>query len=209
MTDPSYKHLHPVLRRRPPPHNETSAPRFSAEVQAYVRTLIKATGISSRGGDASLCKKCQTMFSARALFYLFTGGKLYNRGGGGGFKHSKASSFAARISCTFCQFIWKEDYNGDSSQPRKIRRLCEFVGQGSRSGAQDAWVYFRATVSPEGSWGGLAVRVESEKGRLLWAPIHDLITTTEEGMDTGSSHLLLLNLLLRKYTGTTCRIPAN
>jgi hypothetical protein len=159
------------------------------EVPSFnVRTFVKATGILSKGGDPRLCKKCQSMFSACGLFHLFTGAKLYNRGLGGGFKHSKASSFPARTGCNFCQFIWKEDYNGDSNQPRRIRRLCDFVEQRSGSGSRDGWVCFQALVNPEdGTWGGLLVRVESDKGRLLWAPTQDLIVTTEEGITIGSN----------------------
>lgn len=210
MADSLYKdHLHPVLQRQTRQPNEIATSRFSPGVLAYVRTFIKATGILGKGGDMRLCKKCQTMFSGRGLFYLFTGGKLYNRGQGGGFKHSKAISFTARPGCEFCQFIWKEDYNGDSNQPRKVRRLCDFVDQEGRTGAQDAWVCFRATVSPEGAWGGLAMRVESTKGRLLWTPSQDMIATTTEGIHISFNDNLLLSSLFREHTCTICQISAN
>ncbi|KAH7068095.1 heterokaryon incompatibility protein-domain-containing protein [Paraphoma chrysanthemicola] len=164
-------------------------PRLRAEVDEYVRKLVSQTGWPSRITNPNLCRKCQAMFSARGLFYLFARPEgLRGDAAGGGFKHSRIMTFKIRKHCHFCRFIWLEDLNGDSNHPQTTPRLSEYAESKRCRQPHQTWIYFRAFVMDDRRWGHMEFRAQSAKGRLLWQPAFPLSTTVVEN-SIFASHL--------------------
>ncbi|KAF2451298.1 HET-domain-containing protein [Karstenula rhodostoma CBS 690.94] len=97
-----------------------------------------------------------------------------------GFKHSQLDSFASRTECRVCQFLWCEDLLGSINQANRIRRLSDLVKPGTGPAVvkepNKAYVVLTAVKQDTTAdlWRCLEIKVMSDRGRLLWQPLHSL-----------------------------------
>jgi hypothetical protein len=146
--------------------------------------LAKLRYISSREdtdtpkNEQSLCHQCRTMTHGPGIMELFS---PY------GFKHSQLDTFESRTECRLCQFLWCEDLLGSINQANRIRRLSDLVKSEARPAIvkepNKAYVVLTALKQDTAaeSWKFLDVKVISDRGRLLWQPLHSLQVAVADG----------------------------
>ncbi|OAG09785.1 HET-domain-containing protein, partial [Paraphaeosphaeria sporulosa] len=143
-------------------------PTNALEKLRYIRSRADT---STAEDEPSLCRQCRKMAHGPGIAELFSPS---------GFKHSQLSTFAIRTDCMLCQFLWREDLLGSMNQANRIRRLSDLVkpmtGPPAVKEPSKAFVVLIALkqdTSPE-IWRYLDVKVISDRGRLLWQPLHSL-----------------------------------
>ncbi|KAI0197599.1 HET-domain-containing protein [Astrocystis sublimbata] len=72
--------------------------------------------------ESVLCEQCHFLFSTKGFNQLTSTGK---------FRHSQLGTFANRLGCRFCCYLWNDDLLGASSQVYKIRRLRDLLSPAS------------------------------------------------------------------------------
>lgn len=145
-----------------------------------------------------LCQQCGFLFSIRGLRILASANK---------FRHSRLETFSDRTSCRFCHYLWSGDLVGATTIPYAFRCLRDLTepppGKAQRHDVRkyhNSWVVMTvglcdtsgdrgrieyqvppADESEEISCEIIYVRIESEKGRMLWefAPLY---VVAAEGM---------------------------
>ncbi|KAI1134393.1 HET-domain-containing protein [Hypoxylon sp. FL0543] len=110
--------------------------------------------------DASLCRQCRVLFSTEGFSQLLSTNS---------FRHSQLGTFPDRADCRFCNYLWNEDFIGDSSQVYTVRCLRDLIYPNSgrvqptkQSELRQCWVVIRRPIRDQHFLGldGTAISLE-------------------------------------------------